>query len=267
VDPFTIFVLVVIVAALAAILVPRFVGQVTVHEYERGLRFEDGRFKGLADAGSHRFLKPTTEIRLLDIRPTSMTIEGQEVMTSDRIALKISLVARSVIGDAAAYVLSDSAAARTMYLSIQLGLREIVAGRTVDEILAARTTIGPEILALVAPQVVSIGIELTAVEVRDVMLPSDLKRAFAAVIAARHEGAAALERARGETAALRSLSNAGRLVSDNPGLLSLRVVQELSARGGNSIVLGLDGAGSAAGAVQSGATRGRRARNVSPPEA
>jgi regulator of protease activity HflC (stomatin/prohibitin superfamily) len=193
-----------------------------------------------------------------------MTIEGQEVMTSDRVALKISLVSRSVIGDAAAYVLSDSAAARTMYLSIQLGLREVVASRTVDEILAARTTIGPEILELVAPQVVSIGIELTAVEVRDVMVPSDLKRAFAAVVAARQEGAAALERARGETAALRSLANAGRLVSDNPGLLSLRVVQELSARGGNSIVLGLDGAGSAGTAVTGGATRGRRNRTVNP---
>jgi regulator of protease activity HflC (stomatin/prohibitin superfamily) len=259
-------VLLLVVVVIGAIW-PRLVGQVTVHEYERGLRFTRGTFTGLAGAGTITFLKPTTEIRLLDVRPTSMTIEGQEVLTSDRVALKISLVSRSVIGDAAAYVLSDSAAARTMYLSIQLGLREVVASRTVDEILAARTTIGPEILALVAPQVVSIGIELTAVEVRDVMVPADLKRAFAAVVAARHEGAAALERARGETAALRGLANAGRLVTDNPGLLSLRVVQELSARGGNSIVLGLDGAGSASSAVSTGATRSRRGRGqASSPE-
>jgi len=264
VDPFTLLVLLLVVVVVVAMLASRFVGQVTVHEYERGLRFTRGTFAGLAGAGTHSFLKPTTEIRLLDVRPTSMTIEGQEVMTSDRVALKISLVSRSVIGDAAAYVLSDSAAARTMYLSIQLGLREVVASRTVDEILAARTTIGPEILALVAPQVVTIGIELMAVEVRDVMVPADLKRAFAAVVAARHEGAAALERARGETAALRSLANAGRLVSDNPGLLSLRVVQELSARGGNSIVLGLDGSGAGGAVVSSGAIRGRRARNVNP---
>jgi len=256
--------LIVVIAILIGVIGTQLIGQVTVHDYERGLRFRRGKFSGLVDAGSVYYLKPTTEIQLLDIRPTSMTIVGQEVMTSDRIALKISLVSRSVIGDAAAYVLSDSASARTMYLSIQLGLREVVASRTVDEILAARTTIGPEILALVAPQVVSIGIELTAVEVRDVMVPSDLKRAFAAVVAARHEGAAALERARGETAALRSLANAGRMVSDNPGLLSLRVVQELSARGGNSIVLGLDGSGVAGTAVTSGATRGRRARNVDP---
>jgi regulator of protease activity HflC (stomatin/prohibitin superfamily) len=235
--------LLVLLIAIVASVGARLIGSTTVHEYERGVRFVRGRFVGLADAGTAYYLRPTTEIHVLDVRPTSMTIEGQEVMTSDGVALKISLVARYVIGDAAAYVLTDSASGRTMYLDIQLGLREVVAGRTIDEILAARTTIGPEILELVAPQVMTIGIELTAVEVRDVMVPAELKRAFAAVVAARHEGAAALERARGETAALRSLANAGRLVADNPGLLSLRVVQELSARSGNTVVLGLDGAG------------------------
>jgi len=249
--------LILVIVVLVATLASRFIGSVTIHEYERGLRFVRGRFTGLADAGTVYYFKPSTEIRVLDVRPTSMTIEGQEVMTSDGVALKISLVARYVVGDAAAYVMSDSASGRTMYLDIQLGLREVVAGKTVDEILAARTTIGPEILALVAPQVMTIGIELTAVEVRDVMVPSDLKRAFAAVVAARHDGAAALERARGETAALRSLANAGRMVGDNPGLLSLRVVQELSARSGNTVVLGLDGS---AGVNATHVTRPRRAR-------
>lgn len=255
--------LVLVIVVLVATLVSRFIGSVTIHEYERGLRFVRGKFTGLADAGTVYFLKPTTEIRVLDVRPTSMTIEGQEVMTSDGVALKISLVARYVVGDAAAYVMSDSASGRTMYLDIQLGLREVVAGKTVDEILAARTTIGPEILALVAPQVMTIGIELTAVEVRDVMVPSDLKRAFAAVVAARHDGAASLERARGETAALRSLANAGRMVADNPGLLSLRVVQELSAKSGNTVVLGLDGSGT--GLNTTSVTRPRRARGSGTP--
>ena len=249
--------LVLVILIVVAVVGSQFVGSVTIHEYERGVRFVRGKFTGLADAGTTWFLKPTTEIRVLDVRPTSITIEGQEVMTSDRAALKISLVARYVIGDAAAYVMSDSASGRTMYLDIQLGLREVVASRSVDDILAARTTIGPEILELVAPQVMTIGIELTAVEVRDVMVPGDLKRAFAAVVAARHEGAAALERARGETAALRSLANAGRMVGDNPGLLSLRVVQELG-RSGNTVVLGLDGAGSAT--TSSTTARGRRSQ-------
>lgn len=248
-------------ALIVALIGSRVIGSTTVHDYERGLRFLRGKFVGLVDAGTSYYFRPTTEIRVLDIRPTSMTIEGQEVLTSDRVALKISLVARYVIGDPAAFVLSDSAATHTMYLDIQLGLREVVAGRTVDEILAARTTIGPEILAAVAPQVMTIGIELVAVDVRDVMVPSDLKRAFAAVIAARHEGVAALERARGETAALRSLANAGRMVGDNPGLLSLRVVQELAAGSGNTIMFGLDG-----GTPAPAAARTRRSRASDPPD-
>jgi regulator of protease activity HflC (stomatin/prohibitin superfamily) len=255
--------LLVFVIAIIVSVAARLIGSTTVHEYERGVRFVRGRFVGLADAGTAYFLRPTTEIRVLDVRPTSMTIEGQEVMTSDGVALKISLVARYVIGDAAAYVLADSASGRTMYLDIQLGLREVVAGKTIEEILAARSTIGPEILALVAPQVMTIGIELTAVEVRDVMVPAELKRAFAAVLAARHEGVASLERARGETAALRSLANAGRMVADNPGLLSLRVVQELSARSGNTVVLGLDGSGVSA-TNATGVTRARQPRKTGP---
>jgi regulator of protease activity HflC (stomatin/prohibitin superfamily) len=260
--PLLLLLLVVVVVGVA--ILGQFIGSITIHEYERGVRFVRGKFTGLADAGTSYFFKPTTEVRVLDVRPTSITIEGQEVLTSDRVALKISLVARYVIGDAAAYVLSDSASGRTMYLDIQLGVREIVAGRTVDEVLAARTTIGPEVLALVAPQVTTIGIELTAVEVRDVMVPSDLKRAFSAVVAARHEGAAALERARGETAALRGLANAGRMVGDNPGLLSLRVVQELSARSGNTVVLGLDGVNASAAVQPATVARSRRSRSGDP---
>jgi regulator of protease activity HflC (stomatin/prohibitin superfamily) len=240
-------------------------GSVTVHDYERGLRFNGGKFAGLVDAGTARFIRATTEIRVLDVRPTSFTVEGQEVLTSDRVAVKISLVARYVIGDAAAYVMNDAAADRTLYLYLQLGLREVVAGRSVDEILAARTTIGPEILEVVAPKAMPIGIELTEVDVRDVMIPADLKRAFNSAITARHEGVAALERARGETAALRSLANAGRLVNDNPGLLSLRVVQELAAGKGNTIMLGLDGSGSGSGVVR--AAGDRRSRTPKPSEA
>ena len=78
-------------------------------------------------------------------------------------------------------------------------------------------------------------------DVRDVMVPSELKRAYAGIVAARREGEAALERARGEQAALRALANAGRLLEENPGLLQLRVLQQLGASSGNTIMLGIGG--------------------------
>lgn len=261
-EPLVSFIVIVAAIGVAAWIVwlvaARFIGRTTIRDYERGLRYQNGSFTGLLDAGAHTYLRPTTEIRVVDIRPGSMMIGGQEVLTSDGVAAKISLVVRSVVGDPVAMLTGDRDAQTTLYLAVQLGLREVVARRTIEDVLASRTTIGPEIAELVAGRMAGLGIEVLAIDVRDVMVPSELKRAFAAVVAARREGAASLERARGETAALRSLANAGRLVADNPGLLPLRVVQELSA-GGNTVMIGL-GDGVVAPGVPASAASGRGRR-------
>ena len=238
-------VVIVIAVWAVSLLVAQYVGRARIHDYERGLRFDRGRFVGLLDAGSHTYFKPFTEVQVVDTRPASIMIEGQEVLTSDGVAVKVSLVVRSVVGDPIARLKADQDADRLVYLLVQLGLREVIAGRELADVLSARTTIGPAIAAIAAERMGEIGIELLSVDVRDVMVPAELKRAYAAVVAARQEGAVSLERARGETAALRSLANAGRLLDDHPGLLSLRLVQELGARGGNTVVLGLPDASGA----------------------
>jgi regulator of protease activity HflC (stomatin/prohibitin superfamily) len=120
-------------------------------------------------------------------------------------------------------------------------LREVIAGRSADEILAARTDLGPAIGGIVASDLARIGVELLGVDLRDVMVPTELKRAFAGIVAARREGEAAVERARGETAALRGLANAGRMLEDNPGLLQLRILQGLAASSGNTVMVGWPG--------------------------
>jgi regulator of protease activity HflC (stomatin/prohibitin superfamily) len=76
-------------------------------------------------------------------------------------------------------------------------------------------------------------------EIKDVMFPGDLKRVFSQVVRARQEGLAALERARGETAALRSLANAASLLEQRPALLQLRILQAVGSEGGNTLVVGL----------------------------
>jgi regulator of protease activity HflC (stomatin/prohibitin superfamily) len=216
---------------------------VTIHDYERGLRFSRGHLTGLVDPGVHVTFGPLTEIRPLDVRPAMLPVEGQEVLTADGVAAKISLVARYAVGDPVAALTRDSAWQRTLYLLLQLGLRDAVTRRTLDETLAARRELGPEIREAMAGRLAELGVELLEVEVRDVMLPGELKRSYASVIAARKDGEAALERARAETAALRALANAGRTVADNPGLLQLRILQELGASSGNTVVFGAPDAG------------------------
>jgi regulator of protease activity HflC (stomatin/prohibitin superfamily) len=225
------------IVLVVAILARPFVGLVTVHDYERGLHYRRGRFSGLVDPGTHLVVRPFSEVRLLDSRPTFLTVEGQEVLTSDGVALKVSLAARYVVGDPVAAVTGDQRFLQALYLELQLALRDVLATRTVDEILANRPSIGPAVLERSASSLARIGVELLSVEVRDLMVPGELKRIFAGVVAARKDGEAALERVRAETAALRNLANAGRLVEENPGLLQLRMLQQIGASTGNTVML------------------------------
>src|SRR4051794_26576470 len=96
-----------LVAILVVVLARPILSIVTIHDYERGLRFRQGRFAGLLDAGTHVALRPYSEIRLLDGRPTSITVPGQEILTSDGVALRVSLTARYVVGDPVAAITGD----------------------------------------------------------------------------------------------------------------------------------------------------------------
>jgi regulator of protease activity HflC (stomatin/prohibitin superfamily) len=245
-----------LVVVVVALLARPFVAIVTVHDYQRGLRYRRGRFSGLVDPGTHFVIRPFSEIFLLDGRPAFLTIEGQEILTADVVPIKISLAARYVVGDPVAAVTGDQSYGLALRLELQLGLRDALAGRTADELLADRAGIGPAVLERTASRLARIGIELLSVEARDLMVSGELKRAFAGVVAARKEGEAALERARGETASLRNLANAGRMVEENPGLLQLRMLQQLGASPGSSVVLTMpDGTG---GPTPGGAGPGSR---------
>jgi regulator of protease activity HflC (stomatin/prohibitin superfamily) len=92
---------------------------------------------------------------------------------------------------------------------------------------------------LAEPEVTALGLKLISVNLKDIMVSGDLKRSFAQVVKARKEGQASLERARGETAALRSLANAARMVQDSPELMQLRMLQTISESSGNTFVVGL----------------------------
>ena len=130
-----------------------------------------------------------------------------------------------------------------LYNAAQLALRAVVNGVAVEALLNQRLEIGAQLLARVQPEVAKIGINVRAVEVKDLIFPADLKRAFGEVLKAKQEGQAALERARGEGAALRNLANAARVLEGNPALMNLRLMQSLSAArtAGNTLMLGVPG--------------------------
>jgi regulator of protease activity HflC (stomatin/prohibitin superfamily) len=160
-----------LVALIAGVLIRPAVTIATVHDYQRGLRYRQGRLVGLLDPGTHIAIRPVTEIHLLDARPTAITVPGQEILTADGVALRVSLTARYVVADAVAAVTNDQSYVAALYTALHAGLREALAGRTADQILAARSELGPAVGAAVASELARIGVELLGVDVRDVMVP------------------------------------------------------------------------------------------------
>ena len=227
------------IALLAWALLRAVVGPITIYEYQRGLRYDRGRFSSVLGPGRYWIVRSSTRVDVVDVRPTVVTVPGQEVITADGVSLRVSLAADYAIVDPAVAMNEVEDFRSALYVALQVGLRGVVGSAAVDDLLERRSELGPEVMAATAEEASRMGLELRRVELKDLMFPGDLKRTFAQVVAARKEGLAALEKARGETAALRNLGNAARLVGDNPALLQLRLLQQIAASAGNTIVLGM----------------------------
>ncbi|GAA3188648.1 SPFH domain-containing protein [Dactylosporangium siamense] len=122
------------------------------------------------------------------------------------------------------------------YLRTQVELRAAVAESDLESLLAARPQLPARLTAALAPTAAEVGVDVLEVTVRDVMLPGDLRRAYADTALAKERGRADLERARAEAAALRSLANTAKLLEDHPSLLRLRALQA-AEQAGTTLVL------------------------------
>ena len=173
----------------------------------------------------------------MDNRIIYFTVPGQEVLTADQISLKISLAASYRIQDPYLAVQSVTDYSNALYLLLQLNLRDVIGALPVDELLVQRERLSTEIFTRSVEQAAELGLELKSASLKDIMFPGELKTIFAQVVSARKQGQAALERARGEAAALRNLSNAARLLEANPQLGQLRLYQTIENSSGNTFVV------------------------------
>ena len=234
--------LIITLAVLAAALAALFkwgVTRVTVYEYEKGLRYDKGEFAGVVEPGQYWFIPVFTTIRKVDTRPRFVTIPGQEVLSNDGVTLKVSLAANYQVTDPETAVNKNADYADALYLQLQLALRQIISAADIDAVLAGREEFSTRLMQTCEPKAQELGLQLIEVSVKDIMFPGKLKEVFAQIVNARKQGQAALERARGETAALRNLANAAKMIDTNPNLLQLRAIQALDESSGNTIVLGV----------------------------
>jgi regulator of protease activity HflC (stomatin/prohibitin superfamily) len=229
-----------LVIVVSLILLFLFLGarRFIVFEFERAILFKRGKYHHTLEPGTHWYLTPIHTIRKMDMRSRSIPIPGQEVLSSDNIGIKISLIGTYKIDDPVKATIEVNDCHQATYLELQVNLRDVVGAIPIDEFLSRRQDIGKQIFERSKDSLSKFGVLLEDVSIKDIMFPGDLKQIFAQVVNARNEGLAALERARGESAALRNLANAASAFEKNPGLLQLRTLQAIERSPGNIILSG-----------------------------
>jgi len=235
---FALLALMALVAFVLVVVRAQF-SSITVFEYERALRFVRGRLRAELGPGRYLYLRGYTTISKIDSRPVQLAVNSQEVLSRDGVAVKISLSATYQVTDVRTAVLNAGDYVAALYTELQQALRVAVSSADVETLLQNRADLGPQVLNASQAAAERLGLKLERLAVRDLTLPGELKRIFAQVVKARQEGLAALERARGETAALRNLANAAQMVERNPHLFQLRLLQVAGQQTGTTLIVGM----------------------------
>jgi regulator of protease activity HflC (stomatin/prohibitin superfamily) len=212
---------------------------VSIQDHERGLLYASGRFVRVLEPGGHWMLEPFRRVEVLDLRSRVVTVPGQEVLTADNVSVRASVLVTFRISDARAAFESAQSLEASLYAQAQMALRAIIAALPVEELVAQRETISAQLAERITPGTAPLGVTLETVGIKDLTFPPPLRQALQQVVEARKAAEAALERARGETATLRSLANAARMLENNPALATLRALQS-GSEGRNTVVLGMN---------------------------
>jgi regulator of protease activity HflC (stomatin/prohibitin superfamily) len=205
------------------------VAEHVVENHEAGLLFVEGRFVERLAPGRHAFwiAGRKIEVKRLDLRPQAIEITAQEMLTKDRIALRVTLTAFRRIVDPERAIGTVADVDGWLYRLVQFAIRESVADRTLDEVLSAKNTLDEGLRTYVRERIVETGIEVTELGVKDVILPGEIRELVNKVVEAERIAKANLIRRQEETAATRSLLNTARLMEENPLLLRLKELESL----------------------------------------
>lgn len=163
----------------------------------------------------------------LDTRPVPLEVTAQEILTKDRVSIRVTLTSFVEVTDVEKASLSTPDYFDHVYKLVQFAVREAVAGRTLDELLSDRNKVDGEIAKHVREAIGDIGVRVTELGIKDVILPGEMRELINRVVEAEKVAQANLIRRREETAATRSLLNTAKLMADNPTLLRLKELEAL----------------------------------------
>ncbi|MGN6418428.1 MAG: slipin family protein [Pseudobacter sp.] len=212
---------------LAHKLVAPFVRTSTVENYEKGLLFYDGKFAGELESGVYNWWRNSISIHVgkVDMRQLQLEINGQEILTRDKAALRINAWAQYKVTDIRKALLENKEYDKQLYVALQLVLREYVAGFNFDELLEKKESIAPYVLENMKTKAAEFGVQVNGFGIRDIILPGDVKEIMNQVLVAEKKAQANAIMRREETASTRSLLNTAKLMEDNAMLWKLKEME------------------------------------------
>lgn len=180
---------------------------IIIKDTHRGLLYEDGRLVRVLEAGRFQrpkarlfpqFFKrtPLKEIHLVDMRERDLTIKGQEILTSDKVAIRVSILVQFRVTDPKTAIHAVENYEERLYSDVQLAARRSLAAMSLEEILTNRNRLSEEILAEVQESANSYGVAIRRADVKDLIFPGNLQEIMNRVLAAERNSEAQLVEAR-----------------------------------------------------------------------
>lgn len=215
----------------------------TVEAGHAGIWFREGRVESVLSPGTHAFWKGIARMKLsdVDLREQVADVSGQEIVTADKVTLRINAVVTFRVADPVKALTSVEDFRQALYREAQLALRAVVGTKELDALLAEKDQVASELDAIVRRNVAAFGVQVVSLGIRDIILPGEMKELLNRVTEAKKAAEAALITRREETAAMRSQANTARIFEGNPTLMRLRELEALEkvARSAKlSVVLG-----------------------------
>jgi regulator of protease activity HflC (stomatin/prohibitin superfamily) len=220
--------LVVLVLIVALVITVARAAIQVVPEYERGIVFRLGRVQGAMGPGLFLIIPIIDQMQRVDLRVVTMDVPTQEAITRDNVTVKVNAVCYFRVVDPVAAVVNVANYLLATTQIAQTTLRSVLGQSELDELLSQREDINRQLQQIIDQQTEPWGIKVSIVEVKDLELPQSMQRAMARQAEAEREKRAKIINAEGEMQASQQLSEAARVMSQDPGALQLRYLQTLN---------------------------------------
>ena len=227
---------------LVPVVVFLLTGLRVMNEYERGVRFRLGKYGGIVEPGLRYIIPVIDTMQKVDMRVKAVDVPSQDAMTRENVSVNVNAVLYYKIADAKSAILEVENFSYAMSQVAQTTMRDIVGETTLDKLLSNREAVSSRIKEIVDKASDPWGIKVNSVELKDILLPNEMKRMMAKEAEAEREKRAVIIKAEGETIASTNLAKAAKTLSGAKGALHLRTLQtlnDISSDQSNTVVLGL----------------------------